>query len=629
MAITAFYGSIGAGKSSQMTRKALADANFKEKGLLTNYPLDLEKLLDYCEQFRYRWLWHHVYEHGVTCCTTATDLVQFLEGRENVIACLDEAGVFTNYHAVKNLPPQFLADLCMSRKMGVDLYFAAQFDAQVARQLRDLVQYVVHCEGWSKYNKETKRPEQVWKKYFVFKQEDYLRWQASRMARTSLWRTYFGFAIDTSWGPMSDSDRLIFTVFDSFNRLDLNESEHLTYKPDPENPREYRPRPMDLNKPLILGTASILLFSVLSTCSQQNQIRQLAAENEQLRTDSGSVSPEESDIQDESNLSEQTIPALTPPSERLTKRITSKPEPPETSARVRPKPHTPGPPVLTPSTVTGDTSPASSNPKPQPKSKPTLQQVAPPSPIALPEIHTEPVATSLSPEVLQALSVSAGLDSEPTTDYETLPSATVLRGTLRGEVVCSPTGNTPAVVELDRGGLLLADTVSCPGGLFQFSPTLIVTAEGEYPVPSATISGADGNPHQGLRTILNKRKRDWVGIGIQAATTLAASALSDGGNEIGIASQLYGRASQPVRPPEPEQVLYRLSGGETVEILLTQPMNLPKRQQEQAKEDYEQILAEIESEGESPELLEQLAELEGEIRVSKWVQDWYRDSKPE
>lgn len=270
MTITGLSGDIGSGKSWKMLEYALEQCEFKRKYLVTNFALNLSGLKKYCAAKKQWWNIHMIDSGWFAVVslfvadkdTENLSLTPLFKGRENSIVCLDEAGIFLNSRNFRNTPAQLLMDLAQSRKSGNDLIWAAQFDTQVDIQFRNLTQFWVHCDAWTAYDKEMRRPALKWKTYFYFKGAEYQRWQASTKARTSFIRTYFTYAFKTEFGALTPTDKLLFKAFDSFTRLEnqaaaAKEMQLKSYTPSNLDSSDYYKK-LSLNRCQILVKRGIL-----------------------------------------------------------------------------------------------------------------------------------------------------------------------------------------------------------------------------------------------------------------------------------------------------------------------------------------------------------------------------------
>lgn len=267
--IIGISGDIGSGKSHTQLKEALNYCDRFEKNLVTNFPVNLEALGHYCKLKRLKHCQKMVSRGWVSTITSP-----FLKGKPclealfipEAVVCLDEAGIFLNSRQFSNTSQKLLADLCQSRKDGIDLIWASQFNDQVDRQFRLLTQYWVHCDGVSVYDKKLRRPRLHYKRIYWFKAADYNDWVEDRRARTSHFKTRFSFCCDYEGGFLNQSDRVLFGCFNSFARLDevspqasihtnqecrinterrakyvsYNHGEHLQSTPSPQPPKPHQ-----------------------------------------------------------------------------------------------------------------------------------------------------------------------------------------------------------------------------------------------------------------------------------------------------------------------------------------------------------------------------------------------------
>lgn len=219
MAIIGFVGEIGSGKSLAQLHFGLHEANRKMRYLVCNFPLNQTELLKYCRMAKLGWV-AHCAQTGRVLNLSAMDSLSHLLSYGNSIVLLDEAGIFLNSREFQKTPKSFLRDLAQSRKDGIDLFWAAQFDDQVDKQFRQLTQQFIHCAGSTTWCPVLRRPKLVWKTNYRFFAGDYYRWASSSRARVNFIKTWFGYASQTIVGPVTPLDLQLFKVFDSFARLD-------------------------------------------------------------------------------------------------------------------------------------------------------------------------------------------------------------------------------------------------------------------------------------------------------------------------------------------------------------------------------------------------------------------------
>lgn len=235
MTITGICGEIGSGKSLYQLGFALEQCNQKHKKLVCNFPINLHALKLYAVAAKMPYLIWMADNNQVACIPSLNSLTELFIYPDSIV-CLDEAGIFLNSREFSKTPKSLLSDMAQSRKAGIDLVYASQFDDQVDRQFRLLTQYFVHCDALTKYDKTTRRPRLHWKYYSHFKASAYWRWTTDNKARCSAIRTYMA-AFQTTWGFLTKADKLLFNVFDSFSRLDSHAS-RIRYIPGsvPEQP---------------------------------------------------------------------------------------------------------------------------------------------------------------------------------------------------------------------------------------------------------------------------------------------------------------------------------------------------------------------------------------------------------
>lgn len=219
MTITGISGAIGSGKSLKQLAYGLEQCNQKKRQLVTNFNLNILEVRRYSKMRKMGWL-SYMCDRGLITIIDAANNLGEIMSRPNSIVLLDEAGIFLNSREFSKTPKKLLADLCQSRKDGIDLTWASQFDEQVDRQFRLLTQYWIHCSGWSKWDKQLNRPRLYLKNYHYFRAADFERWNHSARAKSSYLKTRFAFAFQTETKFVNKHDKQLFNCFDSFTRLD-------------------------------------------------------------------------------------------------------------------------------------------------------------------------------------------------------------------------------------------------------------------------------------------------------------------------------------------------------------------------------------------------------------------------
>lgn len=269
MTIIGISGDIGSGKSFTQLKHGLKYVDQRQKQLVTNFAIDVVSLRKYASlpkqyqsflgylifnlrlcihaiHFGFWWIlpfikkpkkpkispqlpWvKYLCENGGIIQIPSPENLQSLIIPDSVVL-LDEAGILLNSRDFANTPKKLLADLAQSRKLGTDLIWCAQFSEQVDKQIRLLTQFWIHCESISIYDKKMRRPKLKYKKIFWFRCSDYQLWLANPKARGSFLKTKFVFSTIYEGGLLSPSDKRLFDVYDSFDRLD-NSTKHVNIR---------------------------------------------------------------------------------------------------------------------------------------------------------------------------------------------------------------------------------------------------------------------------------------------------------------------------------------------------------------------------------------------------------------
>lgn len=259
--IIGLAGAIGTGKSFTQLQQALQYANDRQRQLVCNFELNLKELYKYAcmpkhadsitKSFLYElsivfpsiltvllplkrsrvkappprlpWIKYLIENGGIIQIPAPKSLQALLI--PNSVVCLDEAGILLNSRDFASTPRELLADLAQSRKFGCDLFWCAQFEEQVDKQIRLLTQYWIHCDSLAVFDKKLKRPRLFWKKIFWFRAADYMQWLSNVKDRSSHFKTRFAYSFKYQGGLLTPSDKQLFKVFDSFTRLDRSSSE--------------------------------------------------------------------------------------------------------------------------------------------------------------------------------------------------------------------------------------------------------------------------------------------------------------------------------------------------------------------------------------------------------------------
>jgi len=261
MTIIAICGDIGAGKSFTLIKEALKMADKREKQLVCNFNINLQNLYEYaslpkaydsyygafiCELRRFAYaLRLSLSKLGLPrpkrprfkprlpwikklCEDGGAGIIQLPYAKNlealidlpNSVVCIDEAGILLNSRNFQETTRELLAGIVQSRKMGVDLIWTSQFNEQVDRQLRELTHIWVHCQSTSIWDKKLRRPRLKWKSIYWFKAASYLDWLRTPRDRDNPIKTRWSYSTDSESGVLSPADKKVFGLYDSFARLD-------------------------------------------------------------------------------------------------------------------------------------------------------------------------------------------------------------------------------------------------------------------------------------------------------------------------------------------------------------------------------------------------------------------------
>lgn len=254
LVIIGLAGAIGSGKSFTQLKQALDYAEERQKQLVLNFEINLKELYKYASMPKHHdsflgyftfesrklisillqsiglkikhptvkprlpWI-RRLCQDGGIIQIPAPEKLEALLIPESVV-CLDEAGILLNARDFANTSKQLLADLAQSRKDGCDLFWAAQFEEQVDKQIRLLTQYWIHCDSLATYDKKLRRPKLFWKRVYWFRASDYMHWLSNVKDRGSHFKARFAYGFKYEGGLLTPADQQLFKVFDSFSRLD-------------------------------------------------------------------------------------------------------------------------------------------------------------------------------------------------------------------------------------------------------------------------------------------------------------------------------------------------------------------------------------------------------------------------
>lgn len=137
----------GGGKSFGMNQMGFRLVEQRKRdGIVTNQHLNCDELYKYAVKHKMPHLAEIAKKQRVKYETKLDRLLSY----RNSVVIFDEAGIFANSRDWKELTkenPNFVIDLCQTRKIGVDLLWSAQSVEMVDKQLRLLTNFYYVCKS--------------------------------------------------------------------------------------------------------------------------------------------------------------------------------------------------------------------------------------------------------------------------------------------------------------------------------------------------------------------------------------------------------------------------------------------------------------------------------------------------
>jgi hypothetical protein len=219
MGISAIYGLPGKGKSLFSTFYGFYLAEKYEKQLVSNFFFQPEKVAQYYKLMNYQWLLNNL-DKGIIHYISCEDSLSEILSIKDSIILLDEAAIYLPARgSTHNTPKQLMKDLCQVRHDSQYLIYICQNEKQVDSFLRNLTEEIFHCNGISVWDKKLRNQKLVYKITHLFTVDKYEQWLADPKLRKNPIKTR---ALATkSWtGVLTTADMFLFSLYDSFNRLE-------------------------------------------------------------------------------------------------------------------------------------------------------------------------------------------------------------------------------------------------------------------------------------------------------------------------------------------------------------------------------------------------------------------------
>ena len=218
MGISAIFGLPGRGKSLFSTYFGLTLSEKYKRKLVTNFPLKLEPLADYCRYMGLKWVSENLSNDLIYYIRTDKNVAHIMAVKNSIIL-FDEAGVYLPARgATYNTPRELLDGLCQVRHDGQHLIYIAQSDKQVDIAIRNLTEDVFQCDGIIQFSQALGNDELVWKNVYRFNPDGYAVYLGDPKVRKNPLKCRI-LANKTWQGPLSCLDSFSFTIYDSFKRL--------------------------------------------------------------------------------------------------------------------------------------------------------------------------------------------------------------------------------------------------------------------------------------------------------------------------------------------------------------------------------------------------------------------------
>ncbi|HLO51460.1 MAG TPA: zonular occludens toxin domain-containing protein [Kamptonema sp.] len=231
MAITAFIGRQGAGKTLEMTWVGLHLALKYGKRFVCNYALDLDYLLRFAISISSKNLIHLIKSGDIICCPGNVD---YLLAVPDSVVCIDEIAIYLGDSTESPQKTKYLiARFNQCRRRGIELLYVAHSLDRVQKYLRTATNNVCYCDGAvTRMNNGDIYLKS--ERYYYFNIDDYDYWVNSPKRHKFIFGEWFtkskAFHIHKS--VLTCFKRDFFKAFDSFSDItnDANSAFLLRYK---------------------------------------------------------------------------------------------------------------------------------------------------------------------------------------------------------------------------------------------------------------------------------------------------------------------------------------------------------------------------------------------------------------
>ena len=196
MNLIGITGAFGSGKSLFALEYGLSLANKYKKKLVVNFDVDDKYIRLYCKRMGFNWflkcgrivrifiyddlmsLWRIPHRGGHSLNTDS-------------VTIFDEGGVSINSRSWSSVPKDFNRYLFQIRKLNVHMLLIFQFQDQIDKQMRQVVQRWIICKSSSLYDLRLKKPRIFSRLVLWYDADRFDRLQGNSQARSNIVMPFF------------------------------------------------------------------------------------------------------------------------------------------------------------------------------------------------------------------------------------------------------------------------------------------------------------------------------------------------------------------------------------------------------------------------------------------------------
>jgi len=176
---TSIVGEFGSGKTLLALELALFNLHLYKKNLLvTNFPLNLYYLREYCLRKRY-------YKLSRSICVVQVSSVLELPAYRNAVVVVDEGGLFFSARNWSKLANSVACYLSQLRKFNVNLLVTYQYPEQVDKLVREFSQLFAVVQALKVYDSSLNMPRLLARSVYFYNQFKFNRYCSDLAFRSS------------------------------------------------------------------------------------------------------------------------------------------------------------------------------------------------------------------------------------------------------------------------------------------------------------------------------------------------------------------------------------------------------------------------------------------------------------